>query len=97
MNEDPEPPKSRLTKLFQKVDNWIGPSRLSYKPACYDLKEMIVECVLESDCMKNNLGDFRFCLTEGINKECKAIRHDWYICRKSQVDWNKHHFKDDPR
>lgn len=44
---------------------------------------MIVECVLESDCMKNNLGDFRFCLTTGINKECKAIRHDWYVCRKS--------------
>lgn len=54
--------KSRIYNFFSKVDNTVGPSKLKYKPACNDLREMLIECVLESDCMKKDMGDFRYCL-----------------------------------
>lgn len=87
---------SRIFNFFSKVDAALGPSKLKHKPACSDLREMLIECVLESDCMRKDGGDYRYCVQQGINKECKAIRHDWYLCRKSQVDWTKHFSKDEP-
>lgn len=55
---------------------------------------MLLECILESDCMKRPNATFkliqfliiiRYCLQDGIDKECKAIRYDHMLCRKSQV------------
>ncbi|KAM3132404.1 hypothetical protein pb186bvf_015504 [Paramecium bursaria] len=92
-----ESEKGTFYKVIEKLDSWLGPGKLKYKPACYDLKDMFIECVIESDCMKQHNNNFQFCATQGVNQECKAIRHDWYLCRKSQVDWTKHFSKDDPR
>ena len=85
-----------LNKLFQMIDSAIGPSKKDYKPACHDVRDMLSECVLESDCFKEN-QNFKYCLQDGINKECKAIRYDYQLCRRSQVNWAKHFSKDDPR
>ncbi len=35
-----------IFKVFQKVDDKIGPSRVEHKPACYEDREMLMECVL---------------------------------------------------
>lgn len=48
----PEPSPSLLDRVFAKVDEKVGPSRVKYRPACQDVREMLIECVIESDCMK---------------------------------------------
>lgn len=54
--------ESKIFNVFSKLDNMFGPSKLNHKPACNDLREMLIECVLQSDCMKKDLGDYRFCV-----------------------------------
>lgn len=88
---------------------------MKYQPACQDVREMLLECVIESDCLKLPNSTFRYkfmiikrnCIaSDSINQECKAIRYDYMLCRKSvvlllwlfiKVYWTKHHCKDDPR
>ncbi len=41
-----------LKKVYEKVDDLVGPSKKDHKPACYQDREMVMECVLESDCFK---------------------------------------------
>ncbi len=43
------------------MDNKIGPDRLKHKPACYETREMLMECVLESECFKKN-NNFKYIL-----------------------------------
>ena len=31
---------------FDYIDNRFGPSKVDHKPACYETREMILECVL---------------------------------------------------
>ena len=44
--------QERLSEVFQYLDKKVGPSRLKHKPACYETREMLMECVIQSDCMK---------------------------------------------
>lgn len=46
-------------RIFQAVDDKFGPSKASYKPACRDVRDMLLECVLESDCMKESGATFK--------------------------------------
>ena len=34
-----------INKIFKKIDDTVGPGK-SHKPACYEDKEMLMECVL---------------------------------------------------
>ncbi len=86
----------KLNKLFEKMDDAVGPSKTKYKPACYEDREMLMECVLQSDCFKKH-ENFRFCVKDGIDKECKAIRYDYYLCRRAQVFWQKSFSRDEMR
>ena len=57
---------------------------------------MFLECVLASKCFQD-YKDFRYCAKSGADKECKAIRYDYYLCKRGQVFWNKAFSQDDPR
>jgi cytochrome c oxidase assembly factor 5 len=102
---EPERKESLIDQLFTKIDDKLGPSKVKYQPACHDVREMLIECVMESDCMKLPNSSFGYsvnyilshCVRGNIDKECKAIRYDYMLCRKSQVYWTKHFSKDDPR
>jgi cytochrome c oxidase assembly factor 5 len=85
-----------LNQVFEPIDRKIGPDKLKYKPACDEDKEMFLECVLASDCYKNS-EQFKYCAQEGADKECKALRYDYYLCKRAQVFWNKSFSQDDPR
>jgi len=56
---------------------------------------MLMECVLESNCFKEH-NSFKYCLREGIDKSCKALRYNFFRCRRSTVFWEKS-LRDDPR
>ncbi len=45
--------------LFGFLDSKIGPSRLEHKPACYETREMLMECVMQSDCLVKNENNFK--------------------------------------
>ena len=45
--------------LFEFLDNKVGPSRLEHKPACYETREMLMECVMQSHCMDKNENNFK--------------------------------------
>ena len=36
----------KAEKTFEFLDSKIGPNRLEHKPACYETREMLMECVL---------------------------------------------------
>ncbi|EGR27150.1 hypothetical protein IMG5_201750 [Ichthyophthirius multifiliis] len=82
--------------IFFYKNSLIGPSKEKYKKACTEDKEMLMECVLLSDCFKKH-QNFRYCVTDGVDKECKALRYDHFLCRRSQVFWQKSFSRDDPR
>jgi len=84
-----------VDKLFSYIDSKVGPNAKDHKPACHDGREMLLECVLESKCMKDH-ENFRYCIQDGIDKECKALRYDYHLCRRSQVYWERS-LRDDPR
>ncbi len=78
-----------IYKGFDYIDQKVGPSgRKDAKPACFETREMLMECVLMSDCFKEH-NNFRYCIQDGINKECKALRYDYHLCRRSQIFWEK--------
>jgi len=39
-----------LIKVFEPIDNLIGPDKSKHKPACVQDKEIFLECVMKSDC-----------------------------------------------
>ena len=41
-----------IRKFYDYVDEKVGPDRGQYKRACHEGREMILECVLESECFK---------------------------------------------
>ena len=41
-----------LERVFEPIDNWIGPSRTKHKPACLEDKEIFLDCIMKSDCYK---------------------------------------------
>lgn len=43
---------SSLNNLFAWFDEKIGPDKEAHKPACHESREMILQCVLESECYK---------------------------------------------
>jgi cytochrome c oxidase assembly factor 5 len=87
---------SFLNGIFEPIDDKIGPSKRDYKPGCDEDKEMFLECVLNSECYKK-AKQFKYCAQEGVDKECKAIRYDYYLCKRSMIFWNKAFSQDDPR
>jgi len=36
-------------------------------------------------------------MQDGIAKDCKALRYNYYMCKRSQIYWNKAFSVDDPR
>lgn len=83
-----------MNKLFDWVDNQVGPDRAKYPKACLEAREMVMDCVLRSDCFKvgrsdQKYGNFKFCMQEGIDKPCKALRYDYYRCKRTTVFWEK--------
>ena len=85
-----------LNKVFEPIDRAIGPSNLNYKPGCEEDKEMFLECVLSSECYKKSTN-FKHCAQDGVAPECKAIRYDYYLCKRSLIFWNKAFSQEDPR
>ena len=81
-------------KIFGFVDDKLGPSKKKHAPACSEDREMLMECVLESDCFKK-YQNFKYCIQEGADKECKALRYDYHLCRRAQVYWQRSFVKDD--
>lgn len=71
----------KIFRGFEYMDDKFGPNKKDHKPACYETREMLMECVLQSECFKNH-DNFRYCLQDGVDKECKALRYDYYLCRK---------------
>ena len=65
----------RIYSGFEWIDDRIGPDKTKYKRACLDDREMLMECVLSSRCFQEH-NNFRFCIQDGADKECKALRHD---------------------
>jgi len=41
-----------VNKTFDKIDDLLGPNRTKYPRACQQAREMVMECVLNSDCFK---------------------------------------------
>ena len=85
-----------ISKTFEFLDNKIGPSKKKHKRACMETREMLFECVMMSECFKNH-EKFKYCMQDGISKECKAIRYDYFLCKRGQVFWEKSFNRDDPR
>ena len=83
----------KIYGIFEYIDNKFGPDKKTHGKACMESREMLMECVLQSDCMKNN-NNFRYCVQDGIDKECKALRYDYFLCRRGQVFWEKSITKD---
>jgi len=84
-----------LKGLFNWMDEKIGVNKDTYRNACDDDREMILDCVLNSECFKK-YEDFKFCVQEGADKPCKALRYDLYRCKRATVYW-EHSLRDDPR
>jgi len=51
---------------------------------------------MKSDCY-GETENFKYCVQEGITKECKALRYNYYMCKRSQIFWHKAFSNDDPR
>ena len=83
----------KIYSVFEYIDNKFGPDKKLHGKACQESREMLMECVLQSDCMKSN-NNFRYCIQDGIDKECKALRYDYFLCRRGQVFWEKSITKD---
>jgi len=48
------------------------------------------ECYAESQ-------NFKYCVQEGITKDCKALRYNYYMCKRSQIFWHKAFSQEDSR
>ena len=86
----------KVNEVFGKLDDWLGPKKGKYQEACYEDKEMLLECVMSSACFRKH-ENFKYCMTEGIDKECKALRYDHTQCRRAQLFWIKSFSRDDAR
>ncbi len=84
-----------MDRLFKFIDDKVGPDKEKHPRACTEDREMLMECVLESNCFKEH-NNFTYCLREGIDKSCKALRYNYFRCRRSTVFWEKS-LRDDPR
>ncbi len=85
-----------LIKVFQPLDDLLGPSKDKYKPACIEDKEIFLDCVLKSDCYKET-ENFLYCVQDGVSKDCKALRYNYFMCKRSLMFWYKAFTTDDPR
>ena len=83
----------RIYKFFDYIDDKLGPDKKKYHKACGENREMLFECVMASECMKK-YENFKYCVQEGIDKECKALRYDLFLCKRGQVFWEKSITKD---
>ena len=84
----------KINNFFAYMDEKLGPAK--QKPACYEDREMLIECVIQSACFKNN-ENFKHCIQGGIDKECKSLRYNYKMCKRAQVFWAKSFSRDDPR
>jgi cytochrome c oxidase assembly factor 5 len=57
---------------------------------------MLSECVTQSKCYKST-NNFKYCVQEGADPECKAIRYDYFLCKRGQVFWSKSFSRSDNR
>lgn len=46
----------KIREFYDWIDDKVGPDRDKHPRACHEGREMILECVLESDCFKVNLS-----------------------------------------
>ena len=42
----------RINKFFEWADEKFGPNKGKYNQACSEDKEMMLDCILESECFK---------------------------------------------
>ena len=84
-----------MNGLFEWIDTKLGPKDETYKRACAEDREMIMDCILESECYKK-YQDFMYCARAGMDKECKSLRHSYFRCRRATVFWEKS-LRDNPR
>ena len=75
----------KINKAIKELDSKIGPKN---KKACQEDREMVLDCVINSECFKK-YNHFRFCMQKGIDLDCKALRYNFYRCKRSQVYWEK--------
>ena len=54
----------------------------NYRKACHEEKDILMNCVLASKCFKKN-KHFKFCVQEGIDEDCKALRYALFLCKRS--------------
>lgn len=87
---------SWLSRVFEPIDRVLGPSREKHQEACAEDKELLAECVIKSPCYTET-GDFSYCMQDGITKECKALRYNLFMCKRSQLFWAKAFTNDNAR
>ena len=46
MSEEKTGIVNSIFNIFEKIDIKYGPSKLEHKPACYETREMLMDCVL---------------------------------------------------
>lgn len=83
----------KVNSVYGWIDNKLGLNKKA--KACETEKEMLFECIFGSECFQD-CQDFKFCMQDGINKDCKALRYDLFLCRRSQLFWQKS-LRDEPR
>ena len=42
----------KMNKVFDWMDGQMGPDKTKYPKACLEAREMVMDCVIHSDCMK---------------------------------------------
>ncbi|XP_066930588.1 cytochrome c oxidase assembly factor 5-like [Clytia hemisphaerica] len=59
------------------------------KEACSGLKEQLISCMKESECMQKDGKSVRECMqstSAGVNEDCRQIQYSFYECRRSMLD-----------
>lgn len=69
-----------MNEYFSKIDDKLGLKK--YKKACSDEWEMVLDCVLASNCFRKH-KHFKYCIQDGIDKDCKALRYNLFLCKRS--------------
>jgi hypothetical protein len=55
------------------------------KPLCEETRNLLKNCVGESECYKKT-GDFKRCVQEDIDPDCISYRKQYARCKRSAVD-----------
>ena len=76
----------KVNKMYEWFDFKTGAKKR--ETACHNEKDMLFECIFNSSCYKN-CNNFKYCMQEGIDKDCRALRYDLFLCKRSQIFWQR--------